>query len=231
MIYCKSCQNHKHNTEFTISELKKTYPRCKSCVSAVGKEYRYKNKGKLKLSGQLWRQENKEKINLRKKQYRENNKPKIKEYTKQYYKNNKIRMKNYNIEYKKQRKLIDPCFKLNSEISKTISKALRRQNSSKKNKSCLKYLPYTIQDLKRHLEAQFEPWMTWENWGVYKIEDYLHETTTWKWQIDHIVPQSDLPYSFMEDDNFKRCWSLENLRPLRADINHYDGVNRKRHII
>jgi hypothetical protein len=33
----------------------------------------------------------------------------------------------------------------------------------------------------------------------------------------------------MEDENFKRCWALENLRPLRADKNHKDGVKRTRH--
>ena len=28
----------------------------------------------------------------------------------------------------------------------------------------------------------------------------------------------------MEDDNFKKCWALENLRPLSAKQNIVDGV-------
>src|SRR5690606_32326486 len=30
-----------------------------------------------------------------------------------------------------------------------------------------KYLPYNIQELKSHIESQFEPWMTWDNLGKY----------------------------------------------------------------
>lgn len=48
--------------------------------------------------------------------------------------------------------------------------------------------------------------MSWENYGDY-------------WQIDHIVPQSKLCFSSMEDDNFKKCWALENLRPLEGFLN------------
>jgi hypothetical protein len=33
----------------------------------------------------------------------------------------------------------------------------------------------------------------------------------------------------MEDDNFKKCWALSNLRPLDAKQNLMDGVNRIRH--
>lgn len=36
------------------------------------------------------------------------------------------------------------------------------------------------------------------------------------WQIDHIIPQSKLPYFTLEDENFKKCWALENLRPLES---------------
>ena len=49
------------------------------------------------------------------------------------------------------------------------------------------------------------------------------------WHIDHIIPQSLLPYSSMEDDNFKKCWALSNLRPLSAKQNLLDGANRIRH--
>lgn len=41
--------------------------------------------------------------------------------------------------------------------------------------------------------------MTWENYG--------------EWEIDHITPDSWFKYEFIEDD-FKKCWSLENLQLL-----------------
>lgn len=64
------------------------------------------------------------------------------------------------------------------------------------------YLEYTIDDLKRYLESQFNKNMIWDNYGQY-------------WHIDHVVPQFDLPFSSMKDDNFKQCWGLSNLRPSK----------------
>ena len=34
------------------------------------------------------------------------------------------------------------------------------------------------------------------------------------WQIDHIIPQSKLIYESLDDENFQKCWALENLKPL-----------------
>jgi hypothetical protein len=46
---------------------------------------------------------------------------------------------------------------------------------------------------------------------------------TWTWNIDHIIPQSKLPYVSMEDENFKKCWALNNLRPLSSKVNLEKG--------
>ena len=82
----------------------------------------------------------------------------------------------------------------------------------------LNFLGYSIDDLKNHLQKQFDHKMTWDNYGIY-------------WHIDHIIPQSCLPYQSMSDDNFKKCWSLSNLRPLDAKTNILDGATRIRHQI
>tara|TARA_R110000744_G_scaffold286339_2_gene397677 strand:+ start:2228 stop:2368 length:141 start_codon:yes stop_codon:yes gene_type:complete len=37
--------------------------------------------------------------------------------------------------------------------------------------------------------------------------------------VNHIIPQSKLLFKSMEDDNFKKCWALENLQPLAASDN------------
>ncbi len=121
-------------------------------------------------------------------------------------------------------------FIIRKSISYSIWKYLKLSNSSKNGISCLKYLPYSINELKEHLEKQFEPWMNWSNCGKYikslwDDKDY----NTWTWQLDHIMPQSDLPYTSMQDDNFKKCWALENLRPLSSKQNNLDGANRTRH--
>ena len=62
--------------------------------------------------------------------------------------------------------------------------------------------------------------MNWDNQGYYKLSEWNdNDSSTWKWQLDHIIPQSKLPYTSMEDENFKICWDLENLRPYSAKQN------------
>lgn len=120
-------------------------------------------------------------------------------------------------------------FALRKNISYSIWKSLKNNNSSK-DKSCMKYLNYTIIELKENLESKFEYWMTWNNYGKYNKKNWNdNNQSTWTWQLDHIIPQSDLQYSTMIDDNFKKCWDLNNLRPLSSKQNLLDGVNKLRH--
>lgn len=97
------------------------------------------------------------------------------------------------------------------ETSQNVSTAIVNSLKTAKEGSCFDYLPYTLGELKEHLEKQFEPWMCWDNWGT--VKEHKNNRT---WNIDHIYPQSLLPYESMKDENFTKCWSLDNLRPLDA---------------
>lgn len=126
-----------------------------------------------------------------------------------YYKQNKEKILRYNRDREKELLQKDPVFKLQKRVSASVRQFLKRQNSGKGGNSITKYLPYTIQELREHLEKQFTLEMNWSNYGP-AIEGEFH------WQIDHIVPQSALPYDSFEHPNFLKCWALENLRPLEA---------------
>jgi len=154
------------------------------------------------------------------KQYSQKHKEKIKQYqidfakkNPQYIKNWKISNKNKINERERNRRKNDINFKLKKNISRAISHAIFKCGNS-----TIKFLPYTIDDLKQYLENQFDNEMSWDNYGVY-------------WHIDHIIPHSTFKYDSMEDIEFKRCWSLNNLRPLEAKQNRLDGANRIRHKI
>jgi len=147
------------------------------------------------------------------------------EKRKQYRNNRKEKERRYQRERMKN----DPAFKLRKLISHSIRMSLKKSKSSKTN-SMIMYLDYSIAELKEHLESQFEPWMNWGNHGVYFSAQWDDlDSQTWTWQIDHIVPQSDLPYFHMTDVNFKKCWALNNLRPLLSKQNILDGTLRSRH--
>ena len=165
----------------------------------------------------------KEEIKKYHKIYYLENTNKILKATKKYSENNKLKIRtNAN-----RRRKNDIVFRLRRDISGHIRGALKRFGSSKYGSSCLKYLGYSIKELKDHLENQFDPWMNWNNHGSYNTTTWDdNDKFTWIWQIDHIIPQSKLPFISMEDDNFKKCWSLENLRPYSAKQNIIDGNKR-----
>lgn len=220
----------------------------------------YKNKEAALKNKREYYKKNKEKIAEKDRKYRDNNKEKINAYHKNYYQINKARkavnsrkryerckdkmnaqakdyrathkdeLREYQRDYYHLRKQTDPAFTLRKVISSIIRNHLKKSGGSKNSNSCITKLPFTIEELKIHLDSQFEPWMKWENWGRYDVKKWDdNDPATWKWQIDHIVPQSTLPFISFEDENFLICWSLKNLRPLSAKQNYLDGINRTRH--
>lgn len=109
--------------------------------------------------------------------------------------------------YTKEQKHIRSCMKAN------INGRLKSRLCNKNKKSTFDVIGYTIEQLMAHLESKFYPnpetgeMMTWENYGLHG------------WHIDHIIPDSLFNYSNIYDDDFKRCWSLDNLQPLWAKEN------------
>lgn len=111
----------------------------------------------------------------------------------------------------------DPVCRLKVSVSNSIRHMLKNNGSYKKKKSIRNYLPYSIEELKSHIEKLWEPWMNWGNYGG-KSND-----TRRTWHIDHIKPHCLFDYKTMEDASFQECWSLSNLRPLEKKENMIKG--------
>ena len=227
MKICKVCNIEQEIDNFNKDSTQKTgyMNKCKSCC----KRYRQETREQRKEYEKKYQEENKEKL----KDYREINKEKIKNRLKKYYeenreaiiekskkyaldnkeqvyeKNKKYRIKNkekvskYFREYAKTRAKIDKKFHINRIMSRAISASLKIKNLTKCNASWQTIVGYSISDLISHLESKFTPEMNWDNYGKY-------------WHIDHIKPKSLFIYSSIEDEEFKKCWSLDNLQPLEA---------------
>jgi len=83
--------------------------------------------------------------------------------------------------------------RLRSRISILINSRLKRRFFSKEHKSIFNFLPWTVEELERHLEKLFQPGMSWQNYGLYG------------WHIDHKIPDSYFNYQSVNDEEFKQC--------------------------
>ena len=221
---------YKNNPEKAKMQAKKWRENNPKKVKEKNKRYYQKNLEKIKKYKKEWEKNNREKINENHKKYCKNNSDKIKKIQAKYKKNNIEKIRIYNIrwyrnnlkrkkevsrkwmennreKYNKQkcdRRKIDIQFKLKGIISSLIRMRLKNRLLSKNGKSTFSFLPYTVDELKQHLESLFQPWMNWKNYG----------NKAGMWCIDHRYPDSSFDYKSVEDDEFQKCWALENLQPM-----------------
>lgn len=159
------------------------------------KRYYEEHKEQVLARSQRYYEEHKEQKRQQGKAYKQRNRAKIAAY----YQENKDRLSTE----RKERYWSDPIFRLNRLISSYMSRSLKGEKCERHWESLI---PYTLQDLVKHLEKQFLPGMTWDNYGS-------------EWEVDHIIPLGTLKYSSTEEDNFIIAWGLANLRPLWSSEN------------
>jgi hypothetical protein len=242
---CRKCGIEKDESCFYKRKCDKygkerLHSNCKDCIIKCQVTYYQENKETIIVRKKKHYQKNREKFLLKKSEYYQENKTRILQGVKDYAKNNVEKIKIRKNKYRKNRRLNDYNFRIRTTISTHIGLCLKLNGSSKVGKSCMKYLSYSIQELNDHLTLLFshpdnltddgQVWMTWSNWGKYDPTTWNdNDPTTWKWQIDHIIPKSTFHYASMEDQSFKDCWALNNLRPFGAKQNLLDGARKIRH--
>jgi 5-methylcytosine-specific restriction endonuclease McrA len=161
-------------------------------------------------------------LKRQKKIYHDLHKDEEKAYRVKFYRKHRKRLIRLQVLARKRKYKNDIVFRLRHLVSCAIGKAIK-----KNGKSFINRIGYSVAELKIHLESRFEPWMNWNNYGTYNAFQWDDSNVkTWTWQIDHIIPQSSLPYTSMTDDNFKKCWALRNLRPYSSKQNILDGDRR-----
>ena len=203
--YCPCCKQVKERTEYSKNKARPDGigSICKVCEKTKRQERLKKPEFKKKHNeqGAKWRRENPERQKELERNYRERNRDKISE------RRRSEEGRRYSREYQRSRRRNDPFYKMRQIVSRQVLHAL---SGNHKAAGTFNALPYTVEQLVEHLESQFDENMTWDNHGSY-------------WHLDHIYPQSRLPYDSLEHPNFLKCWSLENLRPLEAKENIRKG--------
>lgn len=228
----RSKKHYENNKENFLKQSREYHKNNREQLNLGHKKYYEKHKEELLEKCKQYAVDNATKISEYKKQYREENNEYLKEQKHNYYVNNKEECRARSNKWAKNKAKNDPLFRIRRNISGYILKALKKNGSSKNGQSFIKYIDYTIEELKQYLESLFEPWMTWDNHGNYNPAAWDNNNPiTWTWQIDHIIPHSTFQYTSMEDQAFRDCWALSNLRPLSAKQNYLDGCTKIRHNI
>jgi len=209
---CKQCRTDSRDKEY----LRKYNKTNSVALREKKKQYYKKNPEKHKLLKAHRLQYNREKMSEWTRRYWnipenrnrriENNKirrkrPLVKKMlsknNKKYCKKPEVRAK-INLQYSKNY-YGNVGFRLNKIMSNHIRQCLK---GKKMGVHWGNFVPYTVDELKVHLEKQFRDGMSWSNHGIHG------------WHIDHIIPKSKFNITNYQCDDFKKCWDLINLQPL-----------------
>lgn len=196
MKICRYC----HIDEKTVL-FNKNSNLCKSCSKAHWKQYYIKNQHRLQEKSRDYHKNNKA-ITTEKQRayYKKNAKIFIKKKLDYYY-NNKNKIRQVKTARDRYRRKTDPFFKLKHNLRIRLNRMIDRLQLGEKTS---KYgLNFDKQSFITHMEALFQPGMTWDNHGLYG------------WHIDHIIPLS----SAKNIQELHKLNDLTNLQPLWAKDN------------
>lgn len=110
----------------------------------------------------------------------------------------------------------DTQFKLRRLFRTRMKRALLAQGIAKTFQSHVRLLGCTVEHAQKHIESQFEPWMTWENHGPTG------------WHIDHIKPLS--AFDLTDPAQVAEACHFSNLQPLHWQENLAKGGVKTRRV-
>ena len=209
---CKICnKEYRKKNKEKIKEYKKNYyKKNKQEIQIKIKEYSNKNKESLKVYRKLYYQKNSKDIKQKVKVYKQKN-PNAKKIWKE---NNKEKVKKSFQKWNKSQRLHNPLYRLKRRIRSNISDSLKRQGYSKNTKT------YNI------LKCEFDFFMNWIN-GI-ASNNYTYGIG--ELHLDHVVPMSlaqteDEAILLCHYSNYQLLTAKENL--LKKDF-YVNPTNLKR---
>ncbi len=227
---CKSCANAEdrqfaaNNPEAIAARRKRAYEKQKSKWLQRQREYRLANPEIIRQRKKSYAERNREKELQRKREW--NKRPEVQLRRKMILRSNPdLRARRRESSRRTQAKRDKAAYnKYHTQwldavpgrrISHSMATAMNRcLVKGKGGRSWRSLVGYSLDELVAHLESQFADGMSWGNYGARG------------WHVDHKIPVAAFVFSSAQDEQFKICWSLKNLRPLwetdncskRADI-------------
>lgn len=155
-----------------------------------------------------WASRNPELVKKMAARYRAQNRETARQRSQDWYRNNRVRALAGRKEYKRNRYQTDPAFRVRQNLQNRVWDAVVRNTGAKKTLGTLELLGCSIPELRAHLEQQFRPGMTWENYGPV-------------WHIDHICACAK--FDLLDPVQQRECFHYTNLQPLFAVENLRKG--------
>ena len=221
---CNICDSVKEITEFY-----KNQTRCKTCtkqyaldnkekIKEYKKNYRLENIDSLNEIDRKYYKDNKELIREKQKIYYTDNKEVVREIQKEYRENNREELTLKNREYSKKyynKNKEDILFRLIKNSRCMIGNSLRGNGYLKESKTET-ILGCSFVEFKLYLESKLEPWMNWDNYGLFNGE------LNYGWDIDHIIPLN----SAKTEEDIIKLNHYTNLQPLCSYTNRYIKMDK-----
>ena len=226
------CTRRETSKRFRLKDKPGINPDYKFNCKVCGKIFQAKKSNQKycseKCSNLMWSRNNKDKLkDYRDKFYsKEENRKKTLEYQKIYRKTEKGKLtreknlKKYKSDgsasryrknqYEKTKKNPEKyaLLKIYTNCRKRVREAVKTHDVIKSDKKIIELFGCTSLKLKKHLEKQFEPEMSWDNYGSY-------------WEVDHIIPLSHFDVKIRSERN--RANHYSNLQPMEAEENRKKG--------
>ncbi len=214
---CKKCCETKLLSEFQQYKVKENIGYrsfCEVCFLERKRQSYQKNKESILAQQAVYREENKSEIRKKDNEYKRKNKAKIRKQQKEYEKNNKDKIRQKKREYERNRLKTDDLYKLRMKIKNTIRHSFKRKGIVK-NSFTKEILGCEFSEFKKHIESRLEPWMSWNNYGLYNGEEKFG------WDLDHIVPVS----SAITEEELIALNHHTNFQPLCSYVNRVIKIN------
>lgn len=194
---CAHCHQDKPLSEFYLDRGR---PRkdCKKCFRA-----RQDPQKKLRNQKKYYRLHRQERLDYNHNYY-ELNKEGLKSYQKIYNHVNRQKVRTLQRKIHKRNRS-NPIYRIKRALRARVSQAVK--NKAQKAAGTSELVGCSIAQLIRHLEIQFQPGMTWDNYG--------------DWHIDHIRPCAS--FDFSNPEHQRACFHYSNLQPLWARDNLTKG--------
>lgn len=229
---CSNCFCEKSASAFYMRKSGTPHPYCKSCQRLDKKAYYQTNKAVIDGKNRRWTERNREKCRgyvrasywrnheqelERGQQYNRNNPGKASARSLKWEKEHPEQARQTDRVYQQKRRQNNPGYRALDNVRRRFNGLLH--GKTKNAASITQLIGCGHNELRAHIEKQFQSGMAWDNYGK----------GAGKWEIDHVRPCASFS-DLTDPEQLAQCCHYSNLQPMWGRDNvikgaKYEGVD------